>query len=51
MFVQLGAIPKTRSKFIEIVTVVERYLVITRVKKKRIKEAAVANMTSYSNMP
>ena len=34
MFPQLGVTPRLTSKFTEIVAVVERYLVITRVKIK-----------------
>ena len=50
MFPQLGVTPRIRSTFIEIVAVAERYLVLTRV-KKRIKEAAVPNMPFCNNMP
>ena len=38
VFAQLAVIPRIRSKFIEIVAVVERYLVITRVKNKESKK-------------
>ena len=38
VFAQLRVIPRTRSKFIEIVAVVERYWVITRVKNKESKK-------------
>ena len=34
VFVQLGVIPRTRIKFIEIVAVAEYYLIITHVKDK-----------------
>ena len=32
-FARLEVIPKTRNKFVEIVAVAERYLIITHVKK------------------
>ena len=38
VFAQLAVIPRIRSKFIEIVAVVERYWVITRVKNKESKK-------------
>ena len=38
---QLGVIPRTRNKFAEIVAIAEPYLIVTHVKKQRIKEAAV----------
>ena len=41
VFPQLEVIPKTRNKFVEIVVVAERYVIVTHVKKQRIKEAAV----------
>ena len=47
VFAQLGVIPRTRNKFVEIVAVAERYLIITHAKKK---EAADPNMPSC-NMP
>ena len=43
VFAQLGVIPRTRNKFIEIVAVAERHFIIqsaTSSKKERIKEAA-----------
>ena len=49
-FAQLEVIPKTRNKFAEIVAVAERYLIITNIKKQRIKEAAVPNMPFCNNM-
>ena len=36
---------KTKNKFVEIVAVAERYSIITHVKKYKIKEAAVPNMS------
>ena len=50
MLQQIEAIPKTRSKFVEIVAVAERYLIITHIKKQRIKEAAVPNMPFCNNI-
>ena len=51
MFPQLEIIPRARNKFVEIVAATEGYLIITHVKKKkRIKEAAVPNMPSCTNM-
>ena len=38
MFVQLGVIPRTRNKFVEIVADAERYLTITHVKIKESKK-------------
>ena len=38
VFAQVGVIPTTRNKFVEIVVVVERYLVITHVKNKESKK-------------
>ena len=35
---QLGVIPRTRNKFVEIVAVAERYLIITHVKNKESKK-------------
>ena len=43
-FAQLGVIPSTRNKFVEIVAVAECYLITNHV--KNIKEAAVPNMPS-----
>ena len=37
-FEQLGVIPKTRNKFVEIAAVKGRYLIITRVKGKESKK-------------
>ena len=48
VFPQLGVIPGIRS--IEIVAVVERYVVLSRVKNKEPKEAAVPNMPSCNNL-
>ena len=48
MFPQLGVIPGIWS--IEIVAVVERYVVLSRVKNKEPKEAAVPNMPSCNNL-
>ena len=50
-FAQLEIIPKTSNKFVKIVAVAERYLIITHVKKQRIKEAAVPNMLFSNNIP
>ena len=33
VFAQLGVISRTRNKFVEIIAVAERYLIITHVKK------------------
>ena len=38
VFVQLGVIPRTRNKFVEIVAVAERYLIITHFKNKESKK-------------
>ena len=38
VFAQLGVIPRTRNKFVEIVAVAERYLIITHVKNKESKK-------------
>ena len=46
VFVQLGVIPRTKRRFIEIVAVEERYLIMTQVKKYRMKEEVVPNMPS-----
>ena len=35
VFAQLGDIPRTRSKFVELVAVSERYIFITHVKNKK----------------
>ena len=43
-FAQLGIIPRTKNKFVEIVAVAECYLITNHV--KNIKEAAVPNMPS-----
>ena len=43
-FAQLGVIPRTRNKFVEIVAVTECYLITNDV--KNIKEAAVPNVPS-----
>ena len=43
-FAQLGAIPRTRNKFVEIIAVAEYHLITNHV--KNIKEAAVPNMPS-----
>ena len=43
-FAQLRVIPRTKNKFVEIVAVVECYLIKNHV--KNIKEAAVPNMPS-----
>ena len=43
-FAQLGIIPRTKNKFVEIVAVAECYLITNHV--KNIKEAAVLNMPS-----
>ena len=51
VFAQLEVIPKTRNKFVQIVAAAERYLIITHVKKQRIKEAAVPNMPFSNNIP
>ena len=45
-FAQVGVIPRTRNKFVEIIVVAECYLITNHVKKSRIKEAAVPNMPS-----
>ena len=42
----LGVIPRTKNRFVEIVAVAERYLIMTHVKKYRMKEAVVPNMPS-----
>ena len=44
VFAQLGIIPRTKNKFVEIVAVAECYLITNHV--KNIKEAAVLNMPS-----
>ena len=46
VFMQLGVIPRTKRRFIEIVAVEERYLIMTQVKKYRMKEEVVPNMPS-----
>ena len=51
VFAQLGAIPRARNKFVEIVAAAEHYLIITHIKKYRIKEAVVPNMSSCNNTP
>ena len=33
VFVQLGVIPRTRNKFVEVVAVTERYFAVAHVKK------------------
>ena len=38
VFPQLEIIPRTRNKFVEIVAVAERYLIITHVKNKESKQ-------------
>ena len=38
VFAQLGVIPRIRNKFVEIVAVVERYLIITHLKTKESKK-------------
>ena len=38
MLAQLGVIPRTRNKFVEIVAVAECYLIITHVKDKESKK-------------
>ena len=43
-FAQLGVIPRTKNKFVDIVAVAECYLITSHV--KNIKEAAVPNMPS-----
>ena len=44
-FVQLGVIPKTRNKFVEIVAVAESYLIITYLKiKNKISSHSEYNM-------
>ena len=51
MFARLRVIPRARNKFVEIVAAAERYLIITHVKKYKIKEAVVPNMPSCNNTP
>ena len=41
-FAQLGVIPRTKNKFVEIVAVAEFYLITNHV--KNIKETAISNM-------
>ena len=45
-FAQVGVIPRTRNKFVEIIVVAECYLITNHVKNKESKEAAVPNMPS-----
>ena len=51
VFAHLGVILRARNKFVEIVAAAEHYLIITHIKKYRIKEAVVPNMSSCNNTP